>query len=68
MCGVVVGFSWSVPSLASVSAISFSLKLECARTLWMWVVCEVQYICFVMLHLRVCWGDDVVMSGVVCGC
>lgn len=32
------------------------------------IVCEVQYVRFVMLHLRVCWGDGVVMSGVVCGC
>ena len=35
MCGVVVGLSISVPSLASVSAISLPLMPECARTLCM---------------------------------
>ena len=35
MCGVLVGLSLRVPSLASVSAISFPIMLECARTLCM---------------------------------
>ena len=30
MCGVVVGFSLSVPSLGSVSTISFPIMFECA--------------------------------------
>ena len=44
--GVVVGFSLSILSLASVLAISFMVLHECARTLWMWIMCGVQYICF----------------------
>ena len=35
ICGVVVSFSLSVPLLASVSAISFLIMHEFARTLWM---------------------------------
>ena len=42
MCGVLVGFSLSVPSLASVSAISFPVMPVCARTLCMWIMCGVQ--------------------------
>ena len=48
MCGVVSGFSFSVPSLASVSAISLPLMPMCAFTLCMWIVCGVQYICRTM--------------------
>ena len=44
MWGVAIGFSLSVPLLASVSAISFMLILECARTLCTWILCGVQYI------------------------
>ena len=46
MClwGVVDGFSLSVSSLASVSAISFPLMPMCARTLCMCIVYGVQYI------------------------
>ena len=35
MCGVVVGLSMSVPLLANVSAISFLVMPDCARTLYM---------------------------------
>ena len=38
MCGVVVGLSMNVPSLASVSAISLPLIHECACTLCMLTV------------------------------
>ena len=48
MCGVVSGFPFSVPSLASVSAISLPLMPVCALTLCMWIVFEVQYICCTM--------------------
>ena len=43
MCiwGVMDGFSLSVPSLANVLAILFSLMLECARTLCMCIMCGV---------------------------
>ena len=41
MCGVLSGFSLSVPSLASVSAISFPLIPVCARTLCKCIVCGV---------------------------
>ena len=41
MWGVAVGFSLSVPLLASVSAISFPMMPECARTLCMWILCGV---------------------------
>ena len=44
ICGVGDGFSFSVPSLANVSAISFPLMLVCALTLCMCMVCGVQYI------------------------
>ena len=44
ICGMSVGFSFSVTSLASVSAISFPVIHKCARTLCMWIVCGVQYI------------------------
>ena len=44
MCGVVVGFSLSVSSLARASTISFPVILTCARTLCMWIMCGVQYI------------------------
>ena len=36
MCGVLVNFSLVVPSFASVSAISFPVILEWARTSCMW--------------------------------
>ena len=39
MCGVVVGFSSSIRSLASVSTIMFPVMPECVRTLCMWIVC-----------------------------
>ena len=45
MCGVLVGFSLFVPSLASVSAISFPVMPTCARTLWICMVYGVQCIC-----------------------
>ena len=45
MCGVLVGFSLVVPSFASMSTISFPVIPECARTLCMWTLCEVQCIC-----------------------
>jgi hypothetical protein len=51
MWGVVDGFSLRVPSLASVSVISFPTMLECARTLCMWIVCGVQYICCMMVAM-----------------
>ena len=44
MCGVVDDFSVSVPSLASVSAISFLVMHDCACTLCTWIMCGVQYI------------------------
>ena len=59
---VVVGFSLSVPLLASVLKISFPILPKCVRTLWMWNMCGVLYICF-----SNCLGGDVVMLGVECG-
>ena len=44
MRGVVVGFSLSVPSMANVSTILFLVMPKCACTLYMWIVCGVQYI------------------------
>ena len=41
ICGVLSGFSLSVPSLASVSTISLPLIPLCARTLCMCIVCGV---------------------------
>jgi hypothetical protein len=38
MCGVLVGLSLRVPSLASVSTISFPVMPECAYTLCNWIV------------------------------
>ena len=48
MWGVGDGFSLWVPSLASVSAISFPIMHVCARTLCMCIMCGVQYICRMM--------------------
>ena len=48
MWGVEDGFSLRVPSLASVSAISFPMMHVCARTLCMCTLCGVQYICRMM--------------------
>jgi hypothetical protein len=47
MCirGVAFGFSLVVPSLASSSTISFPMMHVWARTLCMWILCGVQYIC-----------------------
>jgi hypothetical protein len=45
ICGVASGLSLVVPSLASLSATSFPMMLVWARTLCMWILCEVQYIC-----------------------
>ena len=42
MWGVLDGFSLRVPSLASVSAISFPIMPECACTLCMWIMYGVQ--------------------------
>ena len=42
MCGVAVGFSYSVPSLANVSAFSFPTIPMWARTLCMWIRCGIQ--------------------------
>ena len=39
-------FPLSVPLLASVLAISFPIMPECARTLWIRIMCGVQYIYF----------------------
>ena len=62
MHGVLVGFSLSVPSLARVSAILFPIILTCARTLCMWMVCGVHYICrtiIVISSLSGWWCCDV---------
>ena len=62
MCGVLVGFSLSVPSLARVSAISFPMIPECALTLCMWTLCGVQYILCTMAaisNLSGWWCCDV---------
>ena len=48
MWGVEDGFSLRVPSLASVSAISFPMMPVWARTLCMCILCGVQYICRMM--------------------
>ena len=48
LCGVLVGLSLRAPSLARLSAISFLIMPECARTLCMWIVCGVQQICCTM--------------------
>ena len=48
MWGVGVGFSLSVPSLASVSAISFPMMPVWARTFGCVIVCGVQYIWCIM--------------------
>ena len=55
MCiwGVVDGFSLSVPSLASVSVISFPLKHESARTLCMCIVCGKYYILVLVIERRI---------------
>ena len=42
LCGVFGGFSLVVPSFASVSAISFPVMSEWARTLCMYILCGVQ--------------------------
>jgi hypothetical protein len=64
MCirGVASGFSLVVPSLASSSAISFPMMLVWARTLCMWILCGVQYICLTiaaMSSLSGWWCCDV---------
>ena len=41
MCGVLVGFSVRVPSLASMSVVSLPEVPVCARTLCMWIMCGV---------------------------
>lgn len=51
MCGVLVGLSLVVPSFASVSVILFPVIHECARTLCMWTLCGVQYICCIMVAI-----------------
>ena len=48
LCGVFGGFSLVVPSFASVSAISFPVMPAWARTLCMYILCGVQYICCTM--------------------
>ena len=67
---VALGFSISVPSLASVSAISFPVLPECARTLCMWTICGLYMGSNIFgvqwLLLVVCRGGGVVMSGDVC--
>jgi hypothetical protein len=50
--GLLFGFSLSVPSLASVFAMSFPVMPECARTLWRWIVCSVQCICFIIYLIK----------------
>ena len=58
-------FFFSVPSLVSVSASLFPVMPKCARTLCMWILCEVQYIwCKFLLVIDM--GAVVVMLGVVC--
>ena len=44
MRGVLVGFSLSVPSLASKFANLFPIMPMCALTWCMWILCGVQYI------------------------
>ena len=51
MRGVLVGFSLVVPSLARVSTISFPVMHGCALTLWMCMVCGVQYICLTIVAI-----------------
>ena len=67
MRGVVVGFSLSVPSLASVLAILFPVMPKCPHTLCMWIVCWSSIFGLQFLLLVNCLGGDVVMLGVVCG-
>ena len=56
ICGVLFGFSLSVPSLASLSNISLLLMHVCARTLCMWIICGVQYIqCIMATNI---YGND----------
>jgi hypothetical protein len=45
ICGVASGFSLVVPSFARSSAITFPVMPVRARTLCMWILCGVQYIC-----------------------
>ena len=47
-----VGFSLSVPSLASVLAFLFPKMPVWARTLWMCIRCGVQYIWCIMATIR----------------
>jgi hypothetical protein len=56
MCGVLVSFSLVVPSFASVSIVSFPVIPECARTLCMWILCGVQYICRTMAAISSLFG------------
>ena len=56
MCGVLVGFSLVVPSFSSVPTILFPAIPECARTLCMWTLCGVQYICRTMVAISSLFG------------
>ena len=52
MWGVADGFSLKVPSLASVSVVSFSVMPVWALTLCMYIKCGVQYIWCIMVAIR----------------
>ena len=48
MCGIIYGFSFNVPSLASASVVLLPVMHVCALTLCMWIMFGVQYICLNM--------------------
>jgi hypothetical protein len=58
MCirGVASGFSLVVPSFASSSASSFPAMPVWARTLCMWTLCGVQYICRTVVAMSSLFG------------
>ena len=67
MWGVGVGFSLSVPSFASVSAISLPLMPIWALTLCICTKCGVKEIWCIMVAMRILSGGGVGKLGVVCG-
>ena len=50
------------------SAIFFPVMPRCARTLCMWILCEVQCILCTIVVNNIYPDGGVVMMGVACGC